>query len=52
LSGSGSSVACLAWRRDANAVSEAMSASLVRSGVAHTMRVLAGDNRGLVVEGR
>jgi homoserine kinase len=49
LSGSGSSVACLAWQRDAVAISDAMSASLARSGVNHTMRVLAGDNRGLVV---
>jgi homoserine kinase len=49
LSGSGSSVACLAWRRDADAIGEAMSASLARVGVEHTMRVLAGDNRGLVV---
>jgi len=49
LSGSGSSVACLAWRRDAAGVSAAMSASLARSGVAHTMRVLAADNQGIVV---
>lgn len=49
LSGSGSSVACLAWRRDAAAIGDAMSASLARSGVAHAMRVLSADNRGLVV---
>lgn len=52
LSGSGSSIACLTWRRDAAAISAAMSASLARAGVVHAMRVLAADNRGIVVEGR
>ncbi|HEY5552231.1 MAG TPA: homoserine kinase [Opitutaceae bacterium] len=50
LSGSGSSVACLVWRRDAEAISAAMSASLARAGVAHVMRVLSGDNTGIVIE--
>jgi homoserine kinase len=51
LSGSGSSVACLVYRDDAAAVSKAMSASLSRSEVAHAMRVLAADNKGVVVGG-
>lgn len=52
LSGSGSSVACLAWRRDAESIREAMSAALARAGVAHAMRVLSGDNKGLMIEVR
>jgi len=49
LSGSGSSLACLVYERDAVAVSEAMSASLTVSRVLHEMRVLRADNQGVEV---
>lgn len=51
LSGSGSSLACLAFERDATAVAEAMSASLRASEMPHRMRVLRADNQGVSVLG-
>jgi len=49
LSGSGSSVLCLAFDRDAAEVSNAMSGAMSRMGVKHTMRTLRGENRGVEI---
>jgi homoserine kinase len=50
LSGSGSSVLCVARAERAAEVEAAMRAGFAAAGVASTVRVLAADNRGLVVE--
>ena len=49
LSGSGSSVLCVADTESAAAVAEAMRAAFARQGVASESRVLVADNRGLVI---
>lgn len=49
LSGSGSSVLCLAHHSDAAAVSDAMSGAMSRIGVKHVMRTLRGENRGVEI---
>lgn len=50
LSGSGSSVLCVAWRAETGAVAAAMGAAFERAGVACEIRILGADNDGLVVE--
>lgn len=50
LSGSGSSVLCVARRATAGAVAEAMQAAFVDSGVGCETRVLTADNEGLRIE--
>jgi homoserine kinase len=50
LSGSGSTVLCVAPRAIADAVAQAMGAAFAEVGVKSTARVLAADNAGLVVE--
>jgi homoserine kinase len=50
LSGSGSSVLCLAARSHAAATGRAMKKAFREAGVGSTIRVLAADNGGLVVE--
>jgi homoserine kinase len=50
LSGSGSTVMCVAPRASAEAVAQAMRAAFAGAGVQSTARVLAADNAGLVVE--
>jgi homoserine kinase len=50
LSGSGSSVLCVASRAAAPAVEQAMGGAFAAQGVTSRCRVLAGDNTGLQVE--
>lgn len=50
LSGSGSTVLCVAPRASAAAVAVAMQAAFSAAGIASTARVLAADNTGLTVE--
>lgn len=50
LSGSGSTVLCVAPRTSADAVAKAMQAAFTAVGVKSTARVLSADNAGLVVE--
>lgn len=50
LSGSGSTVLCVAPKASAAAVAEAMKAAFTDAGLTSTARVLAADNTGLVVE--
>ena len=50
LSGSGSTVLCVATRPTASAVAAAMQAAFASAGLTSTARVLAADNSGLVVE--
>jgi len=50
LSGSGSTVLCVATRPAASAVAAAMQAAFASAGLTSTSRVLAADNVGLVVE--
>jgi homoserine kinase len=50
LSGSGSTVMCVAPRESAAAVAQAMQAAFTAAGVTSTARVLAADNTGLTVE--
>ncbi|MCX6955355.1 MAG: homoserine kinase [Verrucomicrobia bacterium] len=50
LSGSGSSVLCVAWQAQAGAVAAAMRGAFQRTGVAAEARALAADNDGLQVE--
>lgn len=50
LSGSGSTVLCVAPRQIAESVAEAMRAAFSSVGVTSTARVLAADNLGLTVE--
>lgn len=50
LSGSGSTVLCVAPLAGASAVAEAMRAAFAAVGVQSTARTLAADNTGLVVE--
>lgn len=52
LSGSGSSVLCVARRADARAVATAMQAAFVGEGVGCETRVLTADNAGLRIESR
>ena len=50
LSGSGSTVLCVATQPAASAVAAAMQAAFASAGLTSTSRVLATDNSGLVVE--
>lgn len=50
LSGSGSTVLCVAPRSGASAVAEAMRAAFGAVGVQSNARILAADNTGLVIE--
>jgi len=50
LSGSGSTVLCVAPRASADEVAQAMKAAFAEAGVQSTARVLSADNTGLVVE--
>lgn len=50
LSGSGSSVLCVAWAAQAEAVAAAMRAAFTAAGVASEARLLSADNDGLQVE--
>jgi len=50
LSGSGSTVLCVAPRPVAAVVAEAMQAAFTGAGLTSTARILAADNTGLVVE--
>jgi homoserine kinase len=50
LSGSGSTVLCVAPRASGDAVAQAMRAAFAGAGVASTARVLSADNAGLAVE--
>ena len=50
LSGSGSTVLCVAPQASAKAVATAMQAAFAAAGLRSTARVLAADNAGLVVE--
>ncbi len=50
LSGSGSSILCVAWRPDAPAVSRAMEAAFSQAGVAAESRLLTAENEGFQLE--
>jgi homoserine kinase len=50
LSGSGSSVLCVATQATAESVGRAMSGAFGRAGMASVVRLLQSDNDGLVVE--
>lgn len=50
LSGSGSTVLCVAPRPVADTVAQAMQAAFAGAGVTSAVRVLAADNTGLIVE--
>ena len=50
LSGSGSTVLCVAPHASAAAVAGAMKTAFAEAGIASTARVLAADNTGLTVE--
>jgi len=50
LSGSGSTVLCVAPKASAAAVADAMKAAFTAAGLTSTARVLAADNTGLTVE--
>lgn len=50
LSGSGSSVLCVAWKRDAERVASAMCSAFNDTSIGCRARTLSADNAGLVIE--